>query len=86
MYCAENIFENELFQIKNGRNMPLFKKNSFLGGAWELYNRIIQKLLELELSSKNKLFRYFLVMNILQVTARHYLLYFLRYGRFMVCR
>ena len=70
MYCAEKIFENERFRIKNGRNMPFFSKNSFLGGAWKLYNRIIQELLELEFSPKNKLFRYFLVMNILQVTAR----------------
>ena len=86
MNCAENIFENERFQIKNGRNMPFFRKNSFLGDAWGLYHRIIQKLLELELSLKNKLFRYFLVTNILQVTARLYRLYFLRYGRFLVCR
>ena len=32
------------------------------------------------------LFRYFLATNVLQVTARLYLLYFRRYGRFLVCR
>ena len=31
MIILSNIFENEHFQIKNGRNMPFFRKNSFLG-------------------------------------------------------
>ena len=33
MIILSNIFENERFRIKNGRNMPFFRKNSFLGGA-----------------------------------------------------
>ena len=32
--------------------ISFFQKNSFFGVAWGLYHRIIQKLLELELSLK----------------------------------
>ena len=52
MIILSNIFEIEHFRIKNGRNMPFFRRNSLLGGAWGLYHRIIQKLLELELLLK----------------------------------
>ena len=39
MIILSNIFENERFRIKNGRNMPFFfRKNSFLRGAWGLYH------------------------------------------------
>ena len=33
MIILSNIFENERFRIKNGRNMPFFRKNCFLGGV-----------------------------------------------------
>ena len=41
-----------------------FEKNSFLEGAWGLYHRIIQKLLELELSLKISYSGTFLATNI----------------------
>ena len=46
------VCQNYCFRIKNGRNIPFFRKNSFLGVAWGLYYWIIPKLLELELSLK----------------------------------
>ena len=52
MIILSNIFENERFGIKIGRNMTFFRKNSFLGIACGLYHWIVQKLLELELSLK----------------------------------
>ena len=58
------------------------KKKVFKRG----YPQIILKTVRVRAFAQNKLFRYFLIMNILQVTARLYLLYFPRYGWFLVYR
>ena len=52
MIILSNIFENEHFRIKNGRDISFFRKNNILGVPGGFIIEIIQKLLELELSFK----------------------------------